>query len=84
MSEHGGNEEGSNACTHFHFSNPVRVCNMNLERSESRRLVWNWFKIGWRPVLRTVPIPVETILVGVEGIFHHWNPKASVDAMNIL
>jgi hypothetical protein len=45
------------------------------ERSEGRRLVLNWFKMGWRPVLRTVPVPVETCLVVCRKTIPHWNPK---------
>jgi hypothetical protein len=76
MSEHGGNEESGNACTHFHFSNPVRIINKEPEPCEGRRLVQNWFWTDWTSVLRTVPVPVETVLVVCGDEYLHWKPKA--------
>jgi hypothetical protein len=46
------------------------------ERSEGRRLVLDWFKKVWRPVLRTVPVSVETCLVVCRKTISYWNPMA--------
>src|ERR1017187_9715454 len=51
------------------------------ERSEGRRLVQNWFWTYWTSVLRTVPVPVETILVACGRNIPSLETEGSVDAM---
>ena len=75
MSEHGGNEEGSNACTHFHFSNPVRWSIKNRERSEGRRLVKNGSGRIGLPCFAPFRFRLKPV-VAVSKPTPHWNPKA--------
>ena len=51
------------------------------ERSEGRRLVWNWFKISWQLCFAPFRFLLRPFWWRVGGIFHHWKPKGSVDAL---
>jgi hypothetical protein len=53
-----------------------------LSEAKAEGWFWNWFKMGWEPVLRTVPIPVETILVVWD--IPSLETEGSVDAMKDL